>query len=98
MQRTTVSLVAIIFACPAWAQNCDVVINQRAFNASDKRSVAEVYNRARSDMCHEQWSDQGSFNQAANSLGISFEYASYAFGLNSSNSSSGSSYARAREI
>ena len=75
---------------------CDSVINQRAFNTSDKRSVAEAYSYARSAMCNESWSEQNSFRQAANSLGISGSYAEYAFGLNSSNSSSGGDYSAAR--
>jgi hypothetical protein len=82
-------LLTSLASSAAVAGVCDSVINQRAFNTSDKRNVAEAYNYARSAMCNENWSEQNSFRQAANSLGISTSYAEYAFGLNSSNSSGG---------
>lgn len=89
-------LLTSLASSAAVAGVCDSVINQRAFNTSDKRNVAQAYNYARSAMCNENWSEQNSFRQAANSLGISASYAEYAFGLNSSNSSSGGDYSAAR--
>src|SRR5271170_527432 len=89
-------LLTSLASSAAVAGVCDSVINQRAFNTSDKRNVAQSYNYARSAMCNENWSEQNSFRQAANSLGISASYAEYAFGLNSSNSSSGGDYSAAR--
>src|SRR5262249_8047297 len=63
---------------------------------SDLRSVADVYNRTRSAMCNEQWSDSGSFEASSNRLGISAGVASYTFGLDSARNASSQQYAQAR--
>src|SRR4051794_38686327 len=83
-------------ATSAGAAECDIVITQRAFNSSDIRNVADVYNRTRALMCNEQWSDSNSFQNSSNNLGISVLTSSYSFGLNSSRAASNQQYAQAR--
>ncbi len=51
MHRFRLTASLITFALPVSAATCDVVITQRAFNVSDSKDVATLYNRTRSDMC-----------------------------------------------
>jgi hypothetical protein len=94
--ETWIAIGLMALATSAGAAECDIVITQRAFNSSDTRSVADVYNRTRAAMCNEQWSDSGSFESSSNKLGISLLTSSYSFGLDSARNASSQQFAQAR--